>query len=231
MTQKSRAFELWADFYKNADGAGDVHAWPSETLVRLFRGSYIPGQGRDHEGKSVIDVGFGDGNNLVLCGSLGMELHGIEVDSEICDLVRERMDGLDYKTDLREGTNTEIPFDDASFDYLISWNVLHYEGTEEELVRAIEEYQRVLKPGGRLFLSTAGPDDYIHRDAERLGKHRYRIGDESDFRHGQVFFFFNSPEDIEHYFSKSFSSVLVGRSREELFTDVQDYWIVTATRP
>lgn len=231
MTQKSRAFELWADFYKSTAESGDVHTWPSETLTRLLRGSYIPGQQRDHKGRSVIDIGFGDGNNLLLCGSLGMELHGTEVDAEICDLVRKRMDGLGHKADLRVGTNTEIPFEDTSFDYLVSWNVIHYEDTEEKMIQAIEEYRRVLKPGGRLFLSTAGPDDYIHRDAERLGKHRHRVGNEEDFRHGQVLFFFDAPEDIEHYFSRSFDSVQVGRSRHDLFTAVQDYWIVTATKP
>ncbi len=48
-----------------------------------------------------------------------------------------------------------------SFNFLISWNVLHYEPTVEGIAARIAEYARALKPGDRLNLSTTGPDHKI----------------------------------------------------------------------
>ena len=39
----------------------------------------------------------------------------------------------------------ELPFADASFDYVYSWGVLHH---SPDLARSITELMRVLRPGG-----------------------------------------------------------------------------------
>jgi len=86
---------------------------------------------------------------------------------------------------IRIGTNaTEV----EEFDFLVSWNVIYYEDNEEAINEAIAKYHRVLKPGGRFFVSTAGPEDSILDNGITLGKHRYQIGYPDDFRQGQVFF-------------------------------------------
>ena len=64
------------------------------------------------------------------------------------------------------GTNQKIPFDDNMFDALVSWDVLHYEGNDANYHLALKEYQRVLKPGGRLFLSTVAPKSSVLRNAK-----------------------------------------------------------------
>jgi hypothetical protein len=66
--------------------------------------------------------------------------------------------------------------------------------------------------------------------AETLGGHRYRIGREDDFRRGEVFFYFDAPNYIEHYFSQSFSDVRVGRTHDVLMTDTLDWYVVSAVK-
>ncbi len=114
---KKNAFEQWADAYKKGNAAGVELMWPSETLIRLFKGNYVPGLSKNYQGKKVIDVGFGNANNLIFLGSLGLNLSGTEVTAGICRDAQERLQTIGYKTDLKIGTNHKIPFKDNSFDF------------------------------------------------------------------------------------------------------------------
>lgn len=228
MTERNSAFDAWSRSYQEDDGTALV--WPSETLVRLLRGPYVRGFDREHNGRRAIEVGFGSGNNLRFLASLGLDLAGTEVSGEICDVVGSKLHAAGINADLRVGTNTSIPFPNGAFDYLVSWNVLHYEPNENEMRAAIAEYARVLSPAGRCFISTTGPDHDILNGAQTLGAHRYRLGAAADFRDGEVMFYFDSPRYIEHYFESCFDDIRVGRSHTELFGSVLDWFIITAVR-
>lgn len=221
----SKAFDKWQKFYcQKQQGL----MWPNETLVRFFKATYMPGHKENYENKKVLDIGFGTGNNLMFLGTLGMKLYGIEVQKDICEQGMDRLMKMGYSADFRVGTNAEIPFKDNFFDYILSWDVLHYEGQEDKIKKAIKEYHRVLKPGGRLYLSTVAPRHTILKDSETLGIHQYRIGLKTDFRKGQVFFYFDRPEYIQFYFSSYFSDVQVGRVTLDYFGDINDTFIMTA---
>jgi ubiquinone/menaquinone biosynthesis C-methylase UbiE len=224
------AFETWAEAYKKAAADGSELMWPSETLVRMFKGSYIPGLDRNYAGRKVLDIGFGNGNNLIFLATLGLELHGTEVHPDVCEQTRARLARIGYAADLKVGTNRNLPYADNTFDALVSWNVLHYENTEQGIRDALVEYRRVLKPGGRIFVSTTGPEHMILDGAATLGGHRYRIGRDDDFRKGEVFFYFDAPNYIQHYFSAQFANVLVGRTHDHLFTATLDWFVVTGTK-
>lgn len=226
----NEAFRKWATVYKKATRLGDQLLWPSETLVRLFCGNYIPGLNKQYHGKSVIDVGLGNGNNLVFLASLGLQLYGTEVAQDICDMVSQKLKILGYASDLQQGTNRGLPFKNNQFDYLVSWNVLHYENNEADIRSAITEYARVLKPGGRFFLSTTGPEHKILKDGSTVGPHLYRIGRRDDFRKGQTFFYFDSSGYIQYYFQEKFADVMVGKTNDFLFTETLDWFVVTGLK-
>ena len=227
---KNFAFEKWANAYKKGAAAGVELMWPSETLIRLFKGSYIPGLSKKYKNKKVIDVGFGNANNLIFLGSLGLRLSGTEVTKGICAIANDRLETLGYTADLRVGTNHKIPFADNTFDFLISWNVLHYENTEANIRKALAEYRRVLKKGGRFFISTTGPEHKILLNSKTLGAHRYKIARNDDFRKGQTFFYFDAPHYIRFYFEDYFRKVLVGRTHDFLMTETLDWWIITGIK-
>jgi ubiquinone/menaquinone biosynthesis C-methylase UbiE len=225
------AFNKWSDFHTKLAANTSELLWPSETLVRLFKGNYVPGLDKQYKGRTLLDVGFGNGNNLIFLASLGLTLAGTEVTPEICDMVRGRLQRIGHHADLRVGTNRQLPFPDHSFDFLTSWNVIHYEDTENKVRAAIAEYQRVLKPGGRFFLSTTGPEHKILQNGKTLGGHRYQIGRADDFRKGQVYFYFDAPNDVRMYFGEKFRDVLVGRTHDMLLTETLDWFIVTGVKP
>jgi ubiquinone/menaquinone biosynthesis C-methylase UbiE len=227
---KTDAFEQWAATYQRQIGSGTELLWPSETLVRLFKGAYVPGLGGDYAGRKVLDVGFGVGNNLIFLGQLGLALHGTEVGEEICEIARRKLARLGHSADLRVGTNRALPFPDDQFDFLVSWNVIHYENTAEAIREALAEYRRVLKPGGRFFISTTGPEHKILEGSTPLGGHRHLIGREDDHRKGQVFYYFDTAEHARDCFSEYFADVLVGRTHDRLFTATLDWFIVSGVR-
>jgi SAM-dependent methyltransferase len=224
------SFDSWAEHYRRGAEDGSEPLWPSECLIRLFRGPYIVGMARDFRDRQVLEVGCGNGNNLVFLGSLGMRLSGTEVEESICRRTEARMRACGYDARVLVGTNRALPFPDCTFDYLVAWNVVHYEDNEADFRAALREYCRVLRPGGRLFVSTTGPEHKILDGAEKLGPHRYRIGREDDFRRGQVFFYLETEEAARAYFSESFEQVMTGRTLGRYFTDTLDAILVTGVK-
>ena len=220
----------WTEEYKRLAGLGRDLSIPTETLVRLFKGSYVPDMPKALAGLKALDVGFGNGNNTMWLCSLGLDVAGVELSQGMCDAFQARLDQVGYKATLKVGTNLALPFETGSFDFLISWNVLHYEKTEENIRAGILEYARVLKPGGRLFLSTTGPDHKILTGAKTVGPHLYEIGRADDFRKGERFFYFDAPNYIHYYFDPAFATVKIGRIHDELFTETLDWWLVTGRK-
>lgn len=222
-----KAATAWTTATKQLLAAGQALGYPSETLVRVVKGKYIPDVPRSFDGLRALDVGFGAGNNLRFLHSLGMQVAGTEISEEFCGEIRNRLSEDGIEADLRVGKNTALPFESASFDFLVSWNVIHYEDNEQAMIAAIREYARVLKPGGRLLLSTTGPEHKILDGGRTLGRHRYEIGRADDFRKGTVYFYFDAENYIRHYFGMAFDEVLTGRTHDRLFTETLDWFIVT----
>ena len=218
----------WAAAYAAFRNSGVALGYPSETVIRLLKGNYVSGAALVCAGKRILDVGFGAANNALFCAASGMHVSGVEIHQDICDQATAMFGKLGLVSDFRVGTNRALPYADDTFDYLLSWNVIHYEGDEANVKAAIREYARVLKKGaGRLILSTTGPTHKILRDGRTLGGHRYELGRADDFRKGQVHFFFDAPNYIEYYFGAAFADVQIGRIEDTLFREKLDWFLVT----
>jgi SAM-dependent methyltransferase len=222
--------EKWSVAYRSLSAKGAPTLWPSETLIRLLMGRYVPDLDREFSGKRCLEIGFGNGGNLIFLGSLGLELHGVEIDERIVEPVTEKLETAGLVTDLRVGHNRAIPFPDDHFDVLVSWNVIHYEASESSIAEAIGEYARVLRPGGRFFVSTTGPDHMILADATRVSPHVYRLAFEGDFRTGDTYFCFETADYVERCFGAHFDNVKVGRTHDFLMTETLDWFVVTGVK-
>lgn len=104
----------------------------------------------------VLDVGAGIGNLLIaLAERINFRERpvGIDVSPALIELGREeiRRAGLDGRIELRVGIATALPFDDQSFDVVLTSHVIKHLD-DEALARAFREVNRVLRPGGRFLL-------------------------------------------------------------------------------
>ncbi len=205
--------------------------YPSEILIMLMKGNYIKGLDKQYNDKKVLDMGFGWGNNIPFLRTLGLDIYGTEINKDMIDDAYEIMKRKKIKCNLKIGTNTNIPFKDNMFDYLISWNVIHYETSEKDINRALNEYARVLKPGGRFFIQTGTPNHFIWENSKSVGKHLRVIGREDDYRKGKILYYFGSKKHLNEFLSRKFDNVQIGQCTDDLFVKKFDLFVATGIKP
>ena len=122
----------------------------------------------------ILDVGCGTGGMLTWLGRYagGGKVAGIDFVSDALRFCRERGHEL-----LAQASATDLPFADATFELVTSFDVLVQlpgEGADE---RALGEMHRVLKPGGLCFVRAAAYEWMRSGHDEALDtKRRYRLG-------------------------------------------------------
>jgi SAM-dependent methyltransferase len=116
------------------------------------------------EGDRVLDAGVGIGGTArLIAAERGARVTAIDLTPEYCE-VAEWLDdaaGLAGLIEVRAADVTDLPFDAAAFDVVISQ---HVQMNIADKRRLYGEARRVLAPGGRLALwdVTAGVDEPLH---------------------------------------------------------------------
>ena len=150
---KSRVRKFWED-----EPCGSVHGSAPEGTKEYFdeieRRRYelepfiLPmANFAGSRGKSVLEIGVGLGTDFVRFARAGAKVTGIDLTEHGVELVRRRLALEGLEGDVRVADAESLPFDDASFDRVYSWGVLHHTPDTE---RAVREAIRVLRPGGDL---------------------------------------------------------------------------------
>jgi len=93
----------------------------------------------------ILDAGCGTGGNARFLRRYGTVV-GIDLAAEALELGGERLPGV-----LARASVLDIPFADARFDLVTSFDVLYHRAVPDE-GRALRETARVLRPGGRLLI-------------------------------------------------------------------------------
>src|SRR5438552_11102453 len=130
----------------------------------------------------VLDAGCGSGRNLVYFFSSGFNTSGVDQSSEAIAQIRSLAGQLAPELpedNFRVAAIEQMPFDDESFDVVISSAVLHFARDEAHWHSMVREMWRVLKPGGIFFArlaSSIGMEDKIRGIEGR----RYHLPDGSE---------------------------------------------------
>ena len=143
----------------------DTHWWYAgmrgitDALMRKYR--------PDNQWGSVLDAGCGTGGALCRLSAGGCGV-GIDFSPDALDLCRER--GL---ARLARASVEHIPFSDASFDLVVSSDVIYHAGVSDD-VAALREFCRVLRPGG-IAVVRVPAYDWLRsaHDAAVHTRHRY----------------------------------------------------------
>ncbi len=195
-------------------------AYPAEYVIRIFKGSY-PRLNLDKDsfkGKKICDIGCGDGRNIVLLSQCGFNVYGMEITEDIANKVNLALGKLNVESEVRAGTNDRIPFEDSFFDYILSWNSCYYMGQEDDFGRYVDEFARVLKPGGYCIMSIPKKTCFIYQNSETL-KPGYQVIKDDPFklRNGAVLRMFESEQEIQDAFSKRFQDFVFASIEDDCF--------------
>jgi ubiquinone/menaquinone biosynthesis C-methylase UbiE len=104
----------------------------------------------DITNKKLLDVGCGDGKDLKILSSKGAVIYGVEPSNEFVNTAKENNpDAI-----IKEGIAENIPFSENMFDIVVSKWTLQ---TCTDVPKALNEINRVLKPGGYFILLSKHP--------------------------------------------------------------------------
>ena len=137
-----------------AQNKGRICVPGMQYLVHLLRGGYLGEDLKNGRNRKLLDVGCGSGFNAVTMSMLGWDVTGCEINEDIVAHAKETCRSYGYEIPVDVGENEHLPYADATFDFLLSMNVIHYAESRQGMERSIREYARILKPGGRILLFT-----------------------------------------------------------------------------
>lgn len=100
-----------------------------------------------YTGKKVLEIGYGIGKIVNEFSKVGAEVHGVDL-SRFHHAVSGEL-FKDKPVDLRLASAEDLPYEDNSFDFVVSWGVIHHASDDQ---KCYDEVHRVLKPGGQCFL-------------------------------------------------------------------------------
>lgn len=136
----------------------------SSPMLRVPRDRTLaPARGR------ILEIGFGTGRNLTHYPPTVKRIEAIDPDADLDRLSLPRIAHAAIAVDFHHLDAEHLPFEDAGFDTVVSTFTLC---SIPDVVHALREIRRVLKPGGQFLFLEHGrsPDARVARWQDRLNR-------------------------------------------------------------
>jgi ubiquinone/menaquinone biosynthesis C-methylase UbiE len=222
--EKTQTRELWA--------SGDYDAI-AELIWAV--GERIVSRVDIEPGQEVLDVACGTGNAALRAAAAGGRVTGVDITPELFVRGRERAAAAGVEVEWIEGDAEELPFEDESFDVVLSVFGCMFAPRQEVAAR---ELVRVLRPGGSIGLCNWRPDGGAGAFFRTIGAHLppppepfappALWGDEThvrrlldgcgialEFDHEEVLFESESAEQFVDHYARKFGPVVKAREALE----------------
>lgn len=110
--------------------------------------SYLEGFLEKKNENRILDAGCGDGRFIPMLSKYRDHITGVDISSKMLELAKSLYPQVEFqKMDL-----LSLKFDDSTFDEVVAlYSIIHL--SKNKIQTALTEFQRVLKPSGRLLLA------------------------------------------------------------------------------
>jgi SAM-dependent methyltransferase len=105
-------------------------------------------------GMRFLDAGCGGGGACVLAAALGSEVTGVDASNALLAIARERLP----QSESVHGDLAQLPFPSGYFDAALAANSVIF---VEDIRQPMCELHRVLRPGGRLAVTSWGKPEHV----------------------------------------------------------------------
>jgi len=126
----------------------------------------------DHVGVSptdrVLDVATGTGHVALAAARRSAESVGIDYVPELLEIARRRAEAEDLVVELAEADAEHLPYDNASFDVVLSAIGVMFAADHDAAGR---ELVRVTRPGGRIGIASWTPEGFVGGMLRTVGAH------------------------------------------------------------
>lgn len=119
-------------------------------------------------GERVLDVAAGNGNVSLAAARRWCDVVATDYVPALLERARERAAADRLTMEICKADAEDLPFDDASFDVVVSTFGVMFTPDQESAAR---EMLRVCRPGGRIGLANWTPDGFIGQLFKTIGKH------------------------------------------------------------
>jgi ubiquinone/menaquinone biosynthesis C-methylase UbiE len=119
-------------------------------------------------GTRVLDVATGSGNAAIAAARLGCDVTGADYVPALLERGRERAAAERLDITFVDGDAEALPFDDASFDGVLSVFGAMF---APDHAKTASEIARVSRPGGRIGLASWTPEGFLGAMFRTIGQH------------------------------------------------------------
>lgn len=123
----------------------------SQERSRRLRDKLLAFHGQGGAPLNVADIGCNAGTQSRVWAELGHHVYGIDINQDLVQIAHQRLREADLPAAFQLASATALPFPDAAMDICIAPELLEHVADWET---CLEEFARILRPGGVLFVST-----------------------------------------------------------------------------
>ncbi len=137
----------------------DKWVQPSEDSV------YLAKKWQEEGVCSILDLGCGRGRHALYFTKKGFKVTAVDLSAEAIEYNKkfQKEQGVDYLC--KRADMMKLPFADDAFDRVFSYHVISHQDTVG-VQHVLQEIARVLKPGGKVFLTLCSKEHYAFSQSD-----------------------------------------------------------------
>ncbi len=228
MIIKEEYSKNYRNHYKNIQ-----KVYPSVFSLKIFLGNnpYFSLKDVDFKDKTILDIGFGDGRDLILFNDLGFKTYGIEVDKDVVEHTKKKFDQSNINISV--GSNDKTGFENNYFDFVYAIaSLMYFRNKNIKLSEILNHIYKIMCKDGYFIGTFTNADSHITKESTSIDSNRIILKDPFyKQRLGQIYYIHHSKEEVEKDLSKvGFRDILISSYEADWFGTKEKIYIFVARK-